>query len=292
MPAEPTAFVRTGGGLDADRFSARLCAGEIFVIEGLAPMQALVERARAIAVAALGDPRPWLAEQTLPPAEFRRAAAQARRRFREDPEVPEIWRAVLAAVGLDPKDLYGDRLILRIQPSAAAARGPRTGPLPAHRDTWGSNIGAQINWWAPVYPLDAGTTMLLWPHLFAQAVANDSGHWDLDEVMRRVDAGGLGDYPLLPSATTAPDPAAAMPVLIEPGELLAFSGAQLHASVDNDSGTSRFSFDSRTVSARDLAARRTAANVDGAAPRVGWRWFHRLTDGAPLLPPGGSPSDD
>jgi len=286
MVASDSGFVRTGGGWDADALSERLMAGEILVIDGLAPMRELVARAQAIAVDCLGPGDPREAEARLPAEQFRKAAAAARRRFREDPAVPRIWQAVLAAVGLDPAEIYGDRLILRIQPSQPAARGPRTGPLPAHRDTWGSNIWAQVNWWAPVWPLTAETTMLIWPHLFGRPVENDSADWDLDELMRRVEAGGVGDYPLLPSATAAPDPAAAVPVLIEPGSLLAFSGAHLHASADNPSGTSRFSFDSRTVSARDLAAGRAAANPDGAARCVGWRWFHRLTDGAALAPGG------
>jgi hypothetical protein len=52
--------------------------------------------------------------------------------------------------------------------------------------------------------------------------------------------------------------------------------------VPNRSGVARFSIETRTVDADDLAAGRGAPNVDGAAPRVAVEWFHRVSDGAPL----------
>jgi hypothetical protein len=49
--------------------------------------------------------------------------------------------------------------------------------LPArgfHRDTWGTNLYAQVNWWAPVYPITAGRTVALYPTLWSRPVANTS----------------------------------------------------------------------------------------------------------------------
>ncbi len=284
MGAIDAPFVTGSGGRDADELGERLMAGDIFVLRGLAPMEALVARARTIACEALGTDAPQTAETMLSVDEFRRRSAAARARFREDSEANRIWQEVMAAAGLDPSEIYADRRILRIQPSDTGVRAYRTGPLPPHRDTWGSNIAAQINWWGPVYPVTSGCTMLMWPTLFRTPVANTSAEWDLDELMRRIEAKAVGDYPLLPAAAVDPIPAKPVPVLIEPGELLVFSGAHLHGSVDNRTGVSRISIDTRSVSTRDLAAARGATNVDGSAPRVGWRWFHRVTDGAPLAP--------
>ena len=70
-----------------------------------------------------------------------------------------------------------------------------------------------------------------------------------------------------------------LPILIEPGDLLCFSGAHLHASRPNRTGTVRVSVDSRTVDLVDHRAGRGAKDVDGRAPRDGRDWFHRVSDG-------------
>ncbi len=68
----------------------------------------------------------------------------------------------------------------------------------------------------------------------------------------------------------------------EPGDLLCFSGAHLHASVPNSTGLARFSVEARTVDVGDVAAGRGAPNVDGAAPRVATGWFRHVLEGTPL----------
>ena len=71
-------------------------------------------------------------------------------------------------------------------------------------------------------------------------------------------------------------------LVIEPGDLLCFSGAHLHASVPNSTGVARFSVEVRTVDAGDVADDRGAPNVDGEAPRVAKDWFRHVDDGTPL----------
>ena len=51
-------------------------------------------------------------------------------------------------------------------------------------------------------------------------------------------------------------------ILPAPGEVMLFSGAQLHASIPNTSGQARFSVDFRTVDVSDLMAGRGAPLVD------------------------------
>ena len=77
-------------------------------------------------------------------------------------------------------------------------------------------------------------------------------------------------------------PARAVPVVLEPGEVVAFSAQHLHRSCRNTTTLARFTLECRTVSAADVAAGRAAPNVDGAAPHVAWDWFKRLTDAVPL----------
>ena len=265
--------------------------GGLLVFRALPAMAALAARARAMAEAAFAPFPPPLAQDSLGPKDFLARAAALRRSFLHDGEARAAFRAVIEAIGLDPASTFTDRLILRLQPSGGAHSGRRVRDLPPHRDTWGSNLMAQINLWGPVFPLDPGATMVIWPALFDRAVPNTSAEWDLERLRE-----APGRYPLLPvlrgplgeaaagegEGEAAGVEAAEVPVLIRPGDLLCFSGAHLHASRPNRTGRVRVSVDSRIVALDDVRAGRGAANVDGRAPRVGHDWFHRVSDGAPL----------
>ncbi len=58
-------------------------------------------------------------------------------------------------------------------------------------------------------------------------------------------------------------------ILPAPGEVLLFSGAQLHTSIPNTSGRARYSVDFRTVDVGDLLAGRGAPLVDVVLHRHG-----------------------
>ena len=255
----------------------RLYRGELLVFRRLQAMAALAARARAMAGAAFAPTAPQEAERSLAAAEFLARAAALRRAFMRDREVSAALRAVLEALGLDPAATYADRLILRLQPSSGAHRGRRVRDLPPHRDSWGSNVMAQINLWGPVFPIDAGATLVIWPALFDRAVPNTSASWDLERLRE-----APGRYPLLPECQAPLDAEPALPVVIEPGDLLCFSAAHLHASRPNRTGRTRLSIDTRIVDGGDVRHGRGAANVDGGAPRVAWEWFRSVADGAPL----------
>ena len=255
----------------------RLFRGEILAFRRMPAMTALVERARAMSCQAFAPHAPPDAQASLDRAEFLARAGELRRSFMRDGEVRAAYRAVIAALGLDPARTYADRLILRLQPSGDTHRGRRVRDLPAHRDTWGSNVMAQINLWGPVFPVEPGATMVIWPALFGRPVANTSAEWDLERLRE-----SPGRYPLLPECRAPLEDASGVPVLIEPGDLLCFSGAHLHASRPNRTGRTRLSIDSRIVDRGDVRAGRGAPNVDGHAPRVGWEWFRSVADGEPL----------
>ncbi len=67
-----------------------------------------------------------------------------------------------------------------------------------------------------------------------------------------------------------------------PGSILLFSGAQLHASIPNTSGRSRYSVDFRTVDVPDLKAGRGAPLVDAHCTGTAIRDFHNVADGSPF----------
>ena len=258
----------------------RLYRGELLVFRGLPAMFELVARARAMAESAFAPCSPPLAQDALEPEDFLGRAAALRRSFMRDADARAAFRAVIEELGLDPASTYADRLILRLQPSGESYSGRRVRDLPPHRDTWGSNLMAQINLWGPVFPLDPGATMVIWPTLLDRVVPNTSVEWDLERL--REAPGRYPPLPVLHGPVPAGEGAAQVPVVIRPGDLLCFSGAHLHASRPNRTGRVRVSVDSRTVDLADTGAGRGAVNVDGRAPHVGREWFHRVSDGASL----------
>jgi hypothetical protein len=67
-------------------------------------------------------------------------------------------------------------------------------------------------------------------------------------------------------------------MVVPAGGTLIFSGAQLHATVPNTSGRTRFSVDFRTVHIDDVAAQRGAPNVDSHGRGTTLRAHLRRTD--------------
>jgi hypothetical protein len=73
-----------------------------------------------------------------------------------------------------------------------------------------------------------------------------------------------------------------VPVVIEPGEIIAFSSAHAHVGVPNHTGLTRVSLETRTVSIADVRAGRGAPDVDSRGRWAAPGMFHRLSDGRVL----------
>jgi hypothetical protein len=192
------------------------------------------------------------------------------------------------AVGLDLTDTARDRLMLRFQvhsePESTPPWSRSTATVGFHRDTWGTNLASQINWWAPVWPITAGRTFAIYPRLWNVPIPNNSAEFDLADVMERLRTSPetLGPGQLAPRPTHAVDPGGGVPVVLESGEVIAFSSAHAHAGVPNHTGLTRISLETRTNSISDVRARRGAPDADGLARWVAPGIFHRLSDGTPL----------
>jgi len=260
-------FESAGTVASPEALSIRLFDGALVVFESLDTVAHLTRRVREIVEETFETANPQRAEAALTPDDFRRRSTAARRRVADDETTDRLWQRALSEAGYPAGECYIDRIRLRVVPSRSEIHGRIIRPLPAHRDSWASGISAQINWWMPLYPLAATRTMLIWPHAFRLPVANDSGSWDFAELITGQNKG----YPMLPTAETPAEPG--KPVIIDPGELLAFSAAHLHASVSDGTGMTRFSLDTRTTWLGDVSAGRGAPNVDGAASISHWEWF-------------------
>ena len=50
-----------------------------------------------------------------------------------------------------------------------------------HRDTWYSAPMCQINWWLPIYEVEAGNVMAFHPHYYSRPVNNGSNRYNYQE---------------------------------------------------------------------------------------------------------------
>lgn len=259
---------------------AAVYGGELLVFPAVPPMRELCRLSDHLIREHFG-PHPLNAHHRLGPERHAALAAALRNDYRRHPDVRKLFLAALAHVGVDLERTYWDRLHARVAVSGA----PGGSGLGRHRDTWGSNVYAQTNWWAPIYPITSERGLAFFPDYWSRPLANNSACWDLHDIRARRRAGE--PVALVPQPTEPVDDRSELRVAIEPGDLLCFSGAHLHAGVPNHTGVTRFSMETRTVDAADVAAGRGAPNVDGAAPRVALEWFRRVSDGSPLADPAG-----
>jgi hypothetical protein len=261
-----------------------LYGGEILRFRGLPEMQRIVTLTRSF-VEELFDPyEPQRVHLNFGDADFGTRIGDAQRDYNRSEEIQRAWRDLFVAIGFDPEGVARDRLMLRFQPhrepgeEAPRARGAST--VGFHRDTWGTNLYAQVNWWAPVYPITAGRTFAVYPELWSRPVPNDSADFDMVEAMRvvRERRGGR----VVPGPLEPVDPGRGNPVVIDCGSIIAFSSQHAHAGVPNHSGLTRISLETRTLLMEDFLAGRGAPNVDGRACWMSPGLFRRLSDGTPL----------
>jgi hypothetical protein len=277
-----------GNANGSETLHARLYEGVIARFRGLGPMRELAVFTQDFLETRLAPHPPVESHLYFEPKALAEVYAELRREFARTDQARRLWRAVFEAAGLEPDLTARDRLILRFQPPRLSGHEPpwarSTATLSFHRDTWGANLYAQINWWAPVYPLDAGRTLALFPNLFAQPLANSSAEFDISDVIRRNREAPetVKDGDLIPHLTDALDWSQGIPVLIAPGEIIAFSAQHAHATVHNLTELTRISMDTRTLRIPDHLAGRGARNVDGRARWTTPGMFKRLRDNKPL----------
>jgi hypothetical protein len=260
----------------------RIFAGDILVFRQVPALASLCREIDRRVREGLGDADPETAEARMTPDMFLARVRALRSHVRADKTLLRQFGEAVAQAALPPDDTYFDGLQLRLVPSNASHQARRIMPLAPHRDSWGSNIPQQINWWTPLYPLAPTRSIVIFPEYWARPIANDSAQWDYHELKRRMEEGRIEGYPVLPTATVPLRPEEGLAIVIEPGDLLCFSAAHLHGSIADDSGITRFSLETRTVSVSHVEAGIGAPNIDGRAPRRTPEWFERIEDGASL----------
>lgn len=266
----------------------RLYGGDVLHFTDLPQMRAIVSFTRSFLEDAFRPHAPTDIHHHVTHADLVEIAQARSREYGRSGEVKRLWRALFEAVGLDPEAVARDRLFLRFQPpqpagdATRAARGVST--VRFHRDTWGTNLYAQVNWWAPVYPITAGRTFAIYPTLWSTPVANTSAEFDIGAAIPGTRQGGRAAAAVdpIPHLTEDISRQPAVPIVIDPGTVVTFSSAHAHAGVPNHTGVTRISLETRTLSIEDFLAGKGAPNVDGEARFMSPGLFRRLSDGEKL----------
>jgi hypothetical protein len=265
--------------LDERGRSRLVFGGDLLVFKGVESLKRLASLAAAM-ISESGWSEPDLDRTDANNADLRDAIADLQSRFGKDPEIRQAAVQALEDVGVDVRKAYWDWLYFRVQTPVS---GPSSvGTLGIHRDTWSSNVYAQTNWWTPIRPIDRERTIAFYPQYWSKALRNTSADWDLEDIRARRRSGEEPEgVPLVPVPTEDPE-GPELRIVVEPGDVLCFSGAHVHASVPNTTGETRFSLEVRTVHEIDLLEGDGAPNIDGDAPRRPLEWFKGILSGTSL----------
>lgn len=269
---------------DEERRS-RLYAGDLFVYPASPHSMALVAFAREMIERAFAPHPPELAQHHLDGPEYVAILARLKPDFINHPRSIDLVRGIVADLGADPAETYVDVPRLRTMTSDYLNAG-LTLQFSPHRDTWFSAPMAQLNVWLPIYEVAADNVMAFHPAYFSTPVRNSSRHYDYADwvatgrvaAAQQVETETRPQPRLEEEVPLEPD----LRVITPPSGLLIFSGAQLHTTVPNTSGRTRFSIDFRLVNGRDVACGVGARNVDSACSGTTLGDFRRVSDLAPL----------
>ncbi len=245
-----------------------LYRGQLLVYSPTRSSLALVEFARKMAEEAFHPHDPETAQYHFPVERYAAILAEMKPKFIHAPESKKCIQGMLREIGVDPEKTYFDVPRMRTSTSDDYLTSGIAYAFHPHRDTWYSAPMCQINWWMPIYPIVAENAMAFHPRYWSKAVRNGSVGYNYDEWNRtsRHNAAQFvkQDTRVQPKAEEPMELDPQVRVIAPPGGILLFSAAQMHSSVPNNSGRTRFSIDFRTVNIDDVAARRGAPNVDSA----------------------------
>jgi hypothetical protein len=269
---------------DDDR-RQRLFAGDLFVYSPTPHSIELCTFARELAEEAFAPYFPPDAQHHLAGKAYVDVLAGLKPTFINHPRSKELVAGVLADHRVDLTQAYLDVPRLRSMTSAYLNAG-LTLQFEPHRDTWFSAPFSQVNYWMPVYEVEETNAMAFHPQYFANGVRNSSRDYNYAEWVAHGRAAAAAQVETetrkQPEAEQEIERGPDIRVITPPGGLLMFSGAQLHTTVPNTSGKTRFSIDFRVVNRRDVETRAGARNVDSECTGTNLGDFLRATDLATL----------
>ena len=260
----------------------RLFDGQIFVYKATRSSIALCEFARQMIEDAFKRLDPRTAQFEMDVESYVNIVAPLKPQFIHAPESKRLIQGILSELRCDLETTYLDVPRLRMVTSDAYLTAGVGYAHHAHRDTWYSAPLAQINWWLPIYEIETECSMAFHPQYWNRKVRNGSQTFNY----YTWNAEGRADAAKHIKADTRQQPKAEEPMDLDqqlrivcgPGDMILFSAAQMHSTVSNTAGFTRYSIDFRTVSLDDLRIGAGAPNVDSACTGTSLRDFMRGVD--------------
>ena len=265
---------------------SRIFEGQIFLFSPRASIRALGEHARSMIEEAFPGKDPRYVQFEMPVEDYVAVVAPLKPRFIHNDETKRLIRELLADLGCDLETTYQDVPRLRMVTSDAYLTAGVGYAHHLHRDAWYSAPLAQLNWWLPIYDIETECSMAFHPRYWSEGVPNGSADFNYYQwnATGRKDAANQikSDTRKQPKPPGDLDPDPQVRFVVPPGGLVLFSGAQMHSTVPNTSGFTRYSIDFRTVNLHDLESGAGAPNVDSHCTGTSLRDFKRSSDLADL----------
>lgn len=256
--------------------------GQLFTFSNRASIRALTDFAGSMIREAFGSLDPLTAQFAMPVEEFVAIFGPLKPKFIHHPESKRLIRAVLEDFGCDLNDTFQDVPRLRAVTSDAYLTSGVGYAHHPHRDTWYSAPHSQINWWLPIFEMSSESSMAFHPHYWNNPVKNgskDFNYYEWNSVGR-----ATASQHIKSDTRKQPKPEQEMQLdpqvrlVPEPGGVILFAGAQMHSTVPNTSGKTRFSIDFRTVNFSDVKNQTGAPNIDSECTGTSLRDFVRSSD--------------
>lgn len=260
----------------------RLYNGELFVYSSCKTAVKFCEFAREMIAEAFGNLDPQTAQYHLPVEEYAAILAKLKPSFIHHPKSKQFIQEILTELGCDLNKTYFDVPRMRTATSNNYLTSGIAYAFHPHRDTWYSAAQCQLNWWFPIYDVEPDNIMAFHPRYWSEGVKNGSSGYNYykwnKESRKNAAEHVKTDTRKQPHPEEPMELEPQIRIVTKPGGVIVFSGAQMHSTVPNTSGKTRFSIDFRTVHFDDVAAKVGAPNVDSACTGTALRDFLRGTD--------------
>lgn len=261
----------------------RLFEGQLFVYSPRKSTLAFVEFARTMIRESFTPHDPEIAQYQMPVEQYAAILGKLKPSFIHHPESKQHLKAILTEMGCDPVKTYFDVPKMR---SSTSDNYLTTGIAYAwhpHRDTWYSAPQCQINWWIPIYDVQCDNAMAFHPTYWDRPVRNNSSgynyyRWNQQNRGAHVAQYLKEDPRPLPKAVEPMELDPQVRLIVPAGGIVLFAAAQMHSSVPNTSGKTRFSIDFRVVHLDDVAGKRGAPKVDEECTGTTMRDYLQVTD--------------
>lgn len=209
---------------------------------------------------------PLTLHETLPVERCVEKLAVLKPQFIHHAESKEFIKGMLEEAGCDPGRTYFDVPRLRTAFPGDYLKSGIAYAFHPHRDTWYSAPLCQINWWMPVYPLNAENCMAFHPHYFDRSLKNGSRTYNYQkwnqESRQNAAQHVKNDTRVQPKPEETVQMEPQLRLVCKVGAPFLFSAAHLHSTVPNTSQHIRYSIDFRTVNLDDVVNRVGAKNID------------------------------